>query len=406
LLFQTLDDKLECVGLYYNNELCFGVEGLPSDLSQTWKYTSYLREYDSIEYANLYVGGKKIEEVVPEVLQDDWQDVRKKLTAFQRTLGIAKVNTRENCLYDLMPSRLLIEYCEVKNRVTSHILENIPRPPRYKFLLSVCQMLEDISNRPLNLNTKKIKSYLGTAPENSPVNRLATAAPHISYNQFGTKTGRLTTNPGSFPILTLKKELRTVIEPHNDYFLELDFNGAEARVMMGVLGMEQPDIDIHNFHKKEIFHSAMTRPEAKTAFFAWLYGSTSQETQRHGKKLEEFYDKDVVLDQYWDGKNIHTPYRKVIKNVGAHRALNYIIQSTTAELTLLQALKIDYLLRKSASASYLSCIIHDAIVIDFKKEDEHLIPAIKKLMSSTNFGEFKINISEGKNLGNLREAQD
>ena len=405
MLFQTLDDKLECVGLYYNNELYFDVEELPADLSQTWRYTSYLRECDNIEYASLYVGGKKIEEVVPEVLQDDWQDVKKRLLAFRRTLEIAKVNTRENCLYDLMPSRFLIEYCEVKNRVTSHILENIPRPSRYKFLLNVCQMLEDISNRPLNLDTKKIKSYLGTSPENSPHRRLANVAPHISYNQFGTKTGRLTTKPGSFPILTLKKELRTVIEPHNDYFLELDFNGAEARVMMGILGMEQPDIDIHNFHKREVFHNATSRAEAKTAFFAWLYGSTSKETQRYGKKLEEFYDKDAVLDQYWDGKNIHTPYRKVIKDVDAHHALNYVIQSTTAELTLLQALKIDYLLRKNAAASYLSCIIHDAIVIDFKKEDEHLIPAIRKLMGSTNFGEFKINTSEGKNLGNLKEVQ-
>lgn len=66
-------------------------------------------------------------------------------------------------------------------------------------------------------------------------------------------------------------------------------------------------------------------------------------------------------------------------------------------------MKIDYLLRTQASKSTLSCIIHDAIVLDFAKEDEHLLPKIKSLMSSTKFGEFGINISSGNNLGNLRE---
>ena len=83
--------------------------------------------------------------------------------------------------------------------------------------------------------------------------------------------------------------------------------------------------------------------------------------------------------------------------------MNYIVQSTTAELTLLQAMKIDYLLRTHAKKSKLCCIIHDAIVIDFSSQDEHLLPAIKSLMSSTKFGNFKINISSGNNLGNLRE---
>ena len=81
-----------------------------------------------------------------------------------------------------------------------------------------------------------------------------------------------------------------------------------------------------------------------------------------------------------------------------HHALNYIIQSTTAELTLLQAIKINHLLKTKAAKSFISCIIHDSIVIDYHDDDRHLLQ-IRNLMSSTKFGKFGVNISEEENLG-------
>jgi len=100
---------------------------------------------------------------------------------------------------------------------------------------------------------------------------------------------------------------------------------------------------------------------------------------------------------------VTTPYGKVIEVVSRHHALNYLVQSTAAELALKQALKIDYLLRTNGSGSTIAFLIHDAIVLDLKKEDEWLLPSIKALMSSTNFGEFLVNIKKGECLGSLRE---
>ena len=44
------------------------------------------------------------------------------------------------------------------------------------------------------------------------------------YDVWGSVTGRLTTKPDSFPILTLNKGFRSLIAPNNDLFVELDAN--------------------------------------------------------------------------------------------------------------------------------------------------------------------------------------
>ena len=64
MLFQTLDDKTECVGIYADQELIFDPESFPNELSYTWKYAPYLRDL-GVEYASLYLEGRSIKEVMP-----------------------------------------------------------------------------------------------------------------------------------------------------------------------------------------------------------------------------------------------------------------------------------------------------------------------------------------------------
>ena len=400
MLFQALDDKSECVGIYCNGQLHFDKEGFPDDLTATWKYASYLKDIPGIQYASLYVQGKKMEDVIPDYLKEDWEAVASKLLSFQRSLSIGKIDLGSHCLFDLIPQRFLSDFCEVKNNITKHVLENYPKPSRYEYLLRVCEMLEDIENRKININKTRLQQIKQQGP---PDRRLSDLHPYIRYNQFGTRTGRLSTRSRSFPILTLPKKHRCIIESHNDYFLELDFNGAEVRVLLGLLGLDQPTEDVHTFHSEQVFGGEKKREEVKTAFFAWLYGSKSSETRKFAPVLEKFYSKDKILDQFWDGKKIYTPYRKVINDVDEHHALNYIVQSTCAELTLLQALKIKRFLKTRGSSTEISCIIHDAIVLDFSHQDLPQLQDILRLMSSTKFGDFKVNLSRGKNLGDMKE---
>ena len=404
MIFQTLDDKTECVGIYANNQLIFDLDGFPSQLTQTWKYAPYLRDLD-IDYISLYLEGGKIADVIPEYLKDDWEDVSNKVLAFKRSLSLAQVDTQENCFFDLVPERFLIEFCEVKNKITEYVAKNVKRPVRYNFYKHVSMMLQDLSNKKVTIDAQRVSTYLQSPKLKNHAKSILSAAPYVHYNQFGTKTGRLTTKKGSFPILTMSKEFRSAVKPQNDCFVELDFNGAEVRTLLGLLGKEQPEGDVHDFHLQEIFTKINTRDQAKVAFFAWLYGSKTAADQQEMSKLAKFYEKDRLLKEYWDGTTVRTPFKKQIPDTSEHHALNYLVQSTAAELTLKQAVKLEYLLRTQSQGSHIAFLIHDAIVIDMKNEDANLLKSMVALMGSTNFGKFRVNIKRGKTLGSMKDIR-
>ena len=91
MLFQTLDDKAECVGIYTDKEMIFDPESFPENISQTWSYSPYLRGRD-IDYASLFLEGEPLSGCLPEYLRDDWDDVSERILAFKRSLDISKVN--------------------------------------------------------------------------------------------------------------------------------------------------------------------------------------------------------------------------------------------------------------------------------------------------------------------------
>ena len=63
MIFQAIDDKNECIGVYANGKLDF--ENIPTGLSKTWKYSGSITD-DSVEYAWLYSGGKNLEDCCPD----------------------------------------------------------------------------------------------------------------------------------------------------------------------------------------------------------------------------------------------------------------------------------------------------------------------------------------------------
>ena len=394
MLFQVLDTKADCVG-YYANNVIYPDRPLPLKGS-TWDYSPHLLGQD-YEIARIYSHGATITDVCPEDLKEDWEKIKKTLKSCLKAFSTAAINMHENCFYDLVPEYFLYQYLEAKNRITQHVFDTHVRPENYQHLHNLVEMVTDIRARHLNVDLAPIKHLLSSV-KGQNFHRTAQTVRHVcDYNPWGTITGRLAANPKSFPILTMGKEFRSCIKPNNDWLLELDFNAAELRVLLALSGQEQPQNDIHDWNVKNVFGGSLSREEAKVKTFAWLYSSNEN------KDLERLYTKDFVRNKYWDGFKIKTDYGRIMENVDEHHALNYIVQSTTIDMVHEQAYKVYELLK--GRKSNIAFLIHDAVYIDLAEEDRYEILNLLDTFKKTRYDMFKVNVSAGKNLGEMKELK-
>jgi hypothetical protein len=394
MLFQTLDDKNECVGVFTNGELCF--DELPAGLTRTWKYVSYLEDQE-VEYASLYCLGKDLAEVCPDSLRPRFEKITDELKAFLTSFQESKISLNENCFFDLVPERFLLEYCDVKNKITEHVFEAYPRPGNYDFLLSLTKTLEDIKNRRLKIDIRYLDKQLHNSRTRQFIKKLSKNNKKVCYNIAGTKTGRLTTTKSSFPILTLDKKYRGVIVPSNDWLLELDFNAAELRTFLALSQVKQPDEDIHAWNIKNVFCEDIDRATAKTKAFAWLYNSKAK-----NEKLERVYKREEIMNKFWDGEHVNTIFNRKIP-ASKHHALNYIIQSTSSDLFLRRLVAIND--RLKGMNSFIAFSIHDSLVIDLDESERDVLIDLVDTFQSTDLGNFKANVSVGKNFAEMRKIQ-
>lgn len=390
MLFQTLDDKSECVGVYLEGELHF--KDMPTGLSRTWGYSNFL--YDlNIEYASIYVLGKSLDDVCPSHLLDRWEKTQNRLKAFLRANSLAKVSLVDNCFFDLTPVRFLKEYCSVKNEICDWIFDKYDRPQNYDHLVAIQQVLSDIKYRSVNFDPKPLQNHWGENKAKLLYKNFASIEPFCNYNLFGSKTGRLSLHRGSLPLMNMKKEYRACIKPNNDFFIELDYNAAEARVVLALLGKEQPNEDIHQYHATSLYKSS--RNDAKKRFFAWLYNPNSDDSISSGQ-----YDREAILGRYKLYDSVENVFKRKIKCDDFH-AFNYLIQSTCADLVLERMVAIYELLK--GRKSYIAFTLHDSVILDFASEDKELIKPIIEEFRNTKLGRFVATVSAGKDLYNLNK---
>ena len=394
MLFQILDTKADCVGYYAGNVIYPGYS-LPA-AGSTWDYSSHLlgKDYD---IARIYSQGATITDVCPGDMKEEWEKIKKTLKSCLRAFDTSRLNMSENCFYDLVPEYFLYQYLEAKNKITQHVFETYPRPGNYTHIHNLLEMVTDIRERPLSIDIAPIKHLLSSVKGQNFQRTLQTVKHVCDYNPWGTVTGRLATNPKSFPILTMSKEFRPCVQAQNDWLLELDFNAAELRVLLALSQQAQPQNDIHDWNVKNIFEGKLTREEAKVKTFAWLY------SRNENKDLERLYNKDLVRNKYWDGCKIETEYGRIIENVDEHHALNYIVQSTTIDMVHEQAYKVYELLK--GRKSHIAFLIHDAVYIDLAEEDRYEILNLLDTFKKTRYDMFKVNVSAGKNLGAMKELK-
>ena len=393
MVFQILDDKRDCNAIYTNGDFIY--DHHPKNCDSTWGYSDHLRD-DFIQYAYLWTAGKTIKDACPEHLKARFEARENKIKGHFKSFGVSKINLEDVCFYDLVPDKHLRHYFEVKNEICEWIFENYEKPKNYSFLHESYLAIQDISQNPVKINMHKLYNFAKTDTKAKNLLKWMQNNPNptVNYNLFGTVTGRLTTREGSFPIMNLKTELKPIVEPKWDCFLELDFNAAEIRTMLSLSGQKQPQGDIQEWHKQEIFNNEITRDEAKQKFFAWLYNPNSQALQSSP------YDKQALLGQYYREEKIHTAFGRQASCSPFH-ALNYVLQSHSSDNCLERVSKLNIFLRDRRS--YVAFTIHDCCIIDLHRDDRSLIPQLKEIFEDTRLGKFPSSCHIGRNLGELKE---
>ena len=394
MLFQTLDDKKTCLGLYKNGTLTKGLQPDES-MTHTWTVAQFLENLD-IEYAFLYCQ-RNLSDACPDHLRKEYEDSISYLKAFLRSMEASKVNLSQHCFYDLVPESFLVMYCEAKNKICEYIFENYDKPKNYDFLRDLLFMTQSIGHRKLNLTYTDAARDCTNFSMRNKFKSVRKAHPYVRYNIFGSRTGRMTSEKQSFPILTMNKEFRKIIHPNNDKFIELDFNAFELRVLLYLLDKEQPDIDIHEWNVKNVYRGIPTRDEAKTRIFAWLYNLDSNDYLS-----ERAYNRQEILDKYWNGTKVTNPFGRTIESDKFH-AISYLVQSTAVDIVLRQMIKIHKMLKNKKS--YIAFTIHDSVVIDMAEEDMSLLPELKRQFSTFRDTQFLTNVSIGSDFGNMESKE-
>lgn len=390
MLFQTFDDKKDCNAIYAIGKLHF--ESIPKNLTKTWSYSESLKN-KNIDYAQIFCGGKKLDDICPQRHEKEWKEAKRRLNAFHRTCTETKLNVNDHCFYDLVPAFFLEDIAKIKNKICNFVFTNYEKPKDYDFKLDLIKILTEMKNRKLNIDYSELNPRMHEFRVRKFLSNNKDTMPYVGYDPFKTKTGRLATKMNSFPILTMDRTYRKILKPNNDWFLEFDFNAAELRVLLGLLGKEQPQSDIHEWNVKNVYRGSVTRREAKKRIFAWLYNSNSKDYLSN-----KAYDRDTVVEKYFNGNQVTTFFDRVIESDEYH-ALNYLVQSTAADLFFRQMIKVWKMLE--GKKSKLAFCMHDSLIIDYCEKDNDILVKLKKAFSNTDLGNFVVNTSVGKDYGNM-----
>ena len=389
MLFQTFDDKENCFMVY--KEAKFHKTITPT-CTQTWSYASYLRDQE-VEYASLYVLGRSIEDLCNEGQKETYKDIQAKLKAIIKSSQEVGLDLNKMCLYEIIPKHILKNWATLKNQICENIFAKYEKPVNYDQLLKINKVIADIKQNKLNLNLSKLLQI--TIQDKNTYKLISESTQSIEYDMAKTITGRLSTKRGSFPVMTLAKKYRNILIPNNDWLFEMDFNACELRVALFLLGHNQPEEDLHDWNLKHVFKRAKDRDNAKKRIFSWLYNPNSDDDA-----ISKIYDREKLKTLYFSDNKVITPFGREIE-CDDHHAVNYLIQSTAADLVFEQMYKVwEYLQDRK---SFIKFCNHDSIMIDLHIDQEYEFHEVKELFSNTRFGKFKVNCLGGKNWADMKD---
>ena len=373
MILQTLDIKNNCKGIFYKgNFVLSDYNKIVEKNFISWKHSPILNDE---RYRYLYLSAKDDDLSSFSADPELYIKFQSKMEAHKKAALTAKVSLNNECFFDLLPEHQLTKWFSIRQQALENLWKSKQKDTDYEILHKAHVLVTNIAQQNIEFNSK-----LG----------------RVLYNIFGSATGRLTTKRHSVPVLTLKKEQRSLLKPQNDAFVELDLNAAEVRTLMALSGREQPPGDIHEWVVRNVFDDKIDRSKAKIELFAWLYNPSNSKS-----RFDQIFSRQIFRDFYSSEDEIlTTPFGRRLA-VDERKAQNYLLQSTTSDIVIENAYKIMKMLKDKKSQ--IAFTLHDSIILDMAKEDVKMLKDIKHQFESNKWGFFSSTCKIGKNFGDLKE---
>ncbi len=251
---------------------------------------------------------------------------------------------------------------------------------------------------------------------------------HSNYLLHGTVTGRLSSkDPNMQNIPSNAKDVKNVFIPSEGHVLiEADYSQAELRVL-AVLSDDEflknvyfQEKDLHDAVTVEIYGENFTkaqRSQIKGLNFGIVYGrgaysianeykiSTKEAQQMIDKWMEKVPKAGEFIKKYRNmirtsevAKSVFGKQRRFYiitednKNKLENENCNFIIQSSSSDMTLSSGIVVDNILRKKSIGCVLN-LIHDSILVECKEDKvEETIEVMRKVMETLPKLIFKTNM--------------
>jgi hypothetical protein len=291
---------------------------------------------------------------------------------------------------ELIPISKHYEYCEnIYEIVKPYLSKN------NEFIYKIVDVFFKIEKEGIKLDKKCFIKYHEN--HSTPHFSVKQGTAYTSYNLY-TLTGRPSNAFNSINYAALNKENgeRECFVPHNDLFIEVDFQGYHPR-LLGEL------VNFPFLHSKSTYETLatvlnVTPQEAKELTFKQIYGGVWAEYSN-----KPFFKQVAAFtDDLWDtinyGGYIETPsgkrFRlKDIDSPNPQKVLNYYIQNfeTSQNVMQLHSLFNDFRPLKSRIVLYT----YDSILIDVSREETQKIDEIIAKL------QYPVRIKTGNNYNNL-----
>ena len=291
---------------------------------------------------------------------------------------------------ELIPISKHYEYCEnIYDVVKSYLIKN------NEFIYKTIDVFFKIEKKGIKLDKKCFIEY--HEEHLTPHFSVKQGVIYTLYNLY-TLTGRPSNafNGINFAALNKENGERSCFIPHNDLFIEVDFQGYHPRLIGELVEWHFPND--RNTYKMLGQLLGVTQQEAKELTFKQLYGGVWSEY----KDKPFFKQVDMFVDELWEtiqySGYIDTPSGKRFKlkdidNPNPQKVLNYYIQNyeTSQNVLQLYALFNEFRPLKSRIVLYT----YDSVLIDVAREESQKInDIIAKL-------QYPVRIKTGNNYNEL-----